>query len=147
MTSDKMWSQSRTRSSVGLFLLILGVIIIVMAVVAFMNNRGDDMISESVYGTTLTDDGIPFERYCGYLEEVGRGEIKFEGNTAESLTVVYMMFRDDKNPGQLMSKVIYGDERRLNEIQPGHYYDIGRRMYGEGMNFPRRLEIVNSCSE
>src|ERR1035437_4451787 len=91
----------------------------------------------SIYGTTVID-GVPFERYCGYIEKVGHGVVTFENDTEPPLHVAYLLFKTTE--GQpLLSKVVYGDSERIEGIKSHRYYDIGRRMYGEGWNFPRRL--------
>lgn len=93
---------------------------------------------------TLADDGVPFERYCGYLVKVGRGEITFENE--EPISIAYLFFRNgDGTPS--ITKVIYERPEVLGRIKPNQYYDIAARKYSEGFSFPRRLDIVGACPD
>ena len=95
------------------------------------------------FTTTLTDDGIPFERYCGYLMKIGRGQVTFDDG--ESIPIVYLFFKDKEGKPSIV-KTLYGDIERLSMIRANQYYDIGVRKYDEGFNFPRQLDVVKDCS-
>jgi len=98
----------------------------------------------SVYGTTIANDGVPFERYCGYLMKIGRGSISFDDEPGEPLRIAYLFFRDNEGKPSIV-KVIYGNH--LVGIRPNQFYDLGMRKYAEGLNFPRRLEVVKECQQ
>ncbi|KND48188.1 MAG: hypothetical protein AB201_01155 [Parcubacteria bacterium C7867-006] len=85
---------------------------------------------------------VPFERYCGYLEEVAHGVIQFDGK--DPVDIAYLFFRSSVGKPSI-PRIIYGDTERLSKIESGRHYDIGVRQYGGGLNFPRRLDVVESC--
>jgi hypothetical protein len=105
--------------------------------------KTDRQLSANMFRSTTTIvDGIPFERYCGYVMKVGHGSIMFEDG--HSIAIVYLLFRDQEGKPSI-TKVLYGDTQRLDTIEKDRYYDIGARRYDEGFSFPRRLDVVDSC--
>ena len=93
--------------------------------------------------TTVANDGVPFERYCGYLEKVARGQINFENE--EPIHIAYLYFKERDGESPLVTRAIYERQEILEKIKPHQYYSVAVRKYGEGLNFPRRLKVVESC--
>lgn len=89
-----------------------------------------------------TNDGVLFERYCGYLMDVGHGSVMLGD---EPMEIAYLFFKDKEGTPSIV-KTVYGDTERIRSISKGQYYDIGARKYSEGFSFPRRLEVVSSCN-
>jgi hypothetical protein len=88
---------------------------------------------------------VSFERYCGYLEKVAHGSIKFEGDTGGTFNVAWLLFKNgDKK--ELVSKVLIGDDR-IDSIKPLRHYYLAIKKYTDGAGFPRVLEVVESCDK
>ncbi len=93
--------------------------------------------------TKISNDHVPFDRYCGYLLSVGHGSITFEDR--EPIEIVHLTFRG-RTADSTITRILYGDEGRLRKIRAGQFYDIGARRYNDNWSFPRRLDVVSGCN-
>ncbi len=138
---DPFEENPMTRSFSATLAILLAVLLVVSEAASFRTPTPQDGFKTM---TTRTNDGLPFERYCGYLMKVGHGTVTFEEGEVP-LQIAYLLFRDSLSKPSI-TKVIYGEPERLRAIQPNQYYDIGVRKYDEGWSFPRRLDVVESCT-